>query len=211
MSRIVIADDHAVVRTGIQLILEDIDELDLIGECETGDELIEFIKKEGVDLVLLDIRMPGSDTIQILQYIKKEHPGLPVIIFTMSDDKYHMVKMLQSGASAFLSKQSSPTEIVEVIRHVLSKKRYITSGQAAELADLLIDNPVDDRGPNSLTPREFQILTLIASGIDYKEIAFKLNLSKNTIGNHRSHILKKLGLKNNSDITRYAYQNGLIK
>lgn len=211
MSRIVIADDHAVVRTGIQLILEDFDELDLIGECETGDELIEFLQKENIDLVLLDIRMPGSDTLQIIQYIKKVYPGLPVIIFTMNDDKYHMVKMLQAGASAFLSKQSSPSEIIDVIKQVINKKRYISTEQATELADLLIDNSGEKRGPSSLTPREFQILTLIASGVDYKEIALRLNLSKNTIGNHRSHILKKLGLKNNSDITRYAYQNGLLK
>lgn len=211
MTKIVIADDHAVVRTGIQLILEDMDRMELVAECETGHELIEFLKKETVDLVLLDIHMPGSDAVQITQQIKKKYPNILVVIFTMNDDKYHMVKMFQTGANAFVSKQCSSNEIVDIINHVIKKKRYITSSQATQLADLMVDQTYGDRTPNILTPREFQVLMLIASGVEYSDIAFKLNVSKNTISNHRNHILKKLQLKNNSDITRYAYQSGLLK
>ena len=210
MTTIVIADDHAVVRTGLQLILENETGFDLTDECRNGDELIELLEQKRFDLLLLDVHMPGMDTMNIIEHVKRNYPSMLIVIFTMNDDKFHMVKMLQAGVNAFISKQSSPAEIVNILRQVVSKDRYVTTDQASELAELLIDSTSDKRDPSVLTPREFQVFKLLATGQSNKEIALKLNLSKNTLSNHRNHILKKLQLNNNSDITRFAIKNGLL-
>lgn len=211
MKRIIIADDHAVVRTGMQLILSATSEFSIAAECSTGDELMRELKKNSYDLVLLDIHMPGTDSIEILKEIKKDHPGLPVIIFTMNNDDNYMIKTFQNGASAFISKDLPPETIVSIIKKTERKKRYLTDIQATKIAELTIDPSENQTSLSSLTTREYQVFQEIAQGNSYSDIAKKLSLSKNTIGNHRMSILKKLKLKNNTDLVRFAYKTGLLR
>lgn len=209
--RLIIADDHAVVRTGMQLILEETDDLTIASECSTGEDLIDLLGESEFDLVLLDIHMPGKDSVQVLKEIRKERPSLPVVIFTMNNEEGFMTRMFQNGAAAFISKDLPPENIIEILRKVLDQKRYLTDEQAKIIASLAIDPQQNSDGTRSLTPREYQVLREIAMGSSNAEIAAKFGLSKNTVGNHRMNILRKLNLKNNSDLTRYAYRSGIIE
>jgi DNA-binding NarL/FixJ family response regulator len=211
MKKIIIADDHAVVRTGMQLILEETQDLSIADECRDGDELLEKLRQGAYDIVLLDIHMPGKDSVEVLKEIRREYPELPVVIFTMNNEDSFMIKIFQNGASAFISKDLPPGSIIEIIRKVLKQKRYLTEKQSEIIARLTIDMENSRPGTKDLSPREYQVLKEIALGKDYNEIAHNLGLSKNTIGNHRMKILKKLNLKNNSDLTRFAYKNGIIE
>lgn len=211
MKRIIIADDHAVVRTGMQLILEETPDLTIAAECSAGEELLEKLKKETYDIVLLDIHMPGKDSIEVLKELRKRYPELPVIIFTMNNDDSFMIKIFQKGAAAIINKELPPEDIISIIREVIKKKRFLTDLQSEKIAKLTIDMKDSSSGIETLSPREYQVLREIALGSSYDEISNNLGLSKNTIGNHRMKILKKLQLKNNSDLTRFAYKTGIIK
>lgn len=211
MTRVIIADDHAVVRAGMQMILEDIDDTSVVAEATSGNELVDFLHDNKVDLILLDVHMPGYDTMFLIKHIKQNFADTRLVIFTMNDDRYHMVKLLQAGADAFISKQVNPDEIKCIINHVIREGRYITPEQATDMANILIDNEIKNSNPSVLSPREFQILTMFASGVSNKEIALKLSLSKNTLSNHRSHILKKLNLTSNAELVHYAIKNGIVK
>lgn len=213
MKNIIIADDHAVVRTGLQLILEETDKLAITEECSTGDELLYKLSKNSslYDMVILDIHMPGKDSIEVLKLIRSTYRNLPVVIFTMNNEDSFMIKMFQNGASAFISKDLPPEIILDILLKVSEKKRYLTHEQAKKIADLTLDGEDRNPGPDQLSPREYQLLREIASGASYDEIAGRLNLSKNTISNHRMRILRKLNLKNNSDLTRFAYKMGILQ
>jgi len=208
MYKIIIADDHAVVTAGLCLILEDTPDLRIIDEVRNGDDLLRKIPDNDYDLVILDICMPGKDAFDALKEIKAKYPYLPVIIFTMNPEETHAIRMLKNGAAAFVNKETAHVEIVEIIRKVLTKKKYFTQYQASLMAETIgsKETPLH----TTLTNREFQILTILASGMKNSEIADKLRVSKNTVSNHRNSILRKLKLTNNSDITRYALAHSII-
>jgi len=211
--RIIIADDHAVVRTGLQLILEETNDLCICGEASNGYELIEKLKTDNYDLVILDISMPGKDTIDVLKEIQASWERLPVIIFSMNPDEIYAVRMIRNGASAYISKETNPQQIIEILRFVLSGKKYFTQQQSAMLAELVIEpeKNINLLLHETLSDREFQIFSMLASGMKKSEIAEKLSISKHTIGNHRSNIMHKMNLATNSELTRYAIQYGIIK
>ena len=213
VKRIIIADDHAVVRTGLQLILEETANLSITGECSSGEELLYKLSKDHdcYDMVILDIHMPGRDSIEVLKEIRSSYRDLPVVIFTMNNDDSFMIKMFQNGASAFISKDLPPEIILDTLQKVFEKKRYLTNEQASKIAEITIEGNDGLPRPEKLSPREYQLLREIASGASYDEIAHRLNLSKNTISNHRMRILRKLNLKNNSDLTRFAYKMGILQ
>ncbi len=208
--KIIIADDHAVVRTGLQLILEETLDLVIAGEARNGNELLEKLKEGSYDLVLLDISMPGRDALDVLKDIKTIWPQLPVVIFTMNPDEIYSMRMIKAGASAYVNKETKPDRIIEILRMVSRGKKYFTALQSELLADA-VTQPLTGPAHKNLTDREFQIMFMIASGIKKSEIAEKLQLSKNTIGNHRNNILKKLNISSNTEITRYAIQHGIIQ
>lgn len=210
--RIIIADDHAVVRTGLQLILDDTADLCIVDEARNGQELLDKLKTESYDLIILDIAMPGKDTLDVLKEIKATKPALPVVIFTMNSDEVYAVRMLTNGASAFINKETKPLQIIEILRVVLNGKKFISQQQAQVLAEKF-DSPqlLIDASHKSLTDREFQIFCLLANGISKNEISEKLDISINTLSNHRNNILKKMRLHTNSDLTRYAIKSGIIK
>jgi len=209
--RIIIADDHAVVRTGLQLILDETDDLAITDEARNGEELLDKLRLNGYDLVILDISMPGKDGLDVLKEIKDTWPLLPVVIFSMNPDEIFAVRMISNGASAYVNKETKPRQIIEVLRTVANGHKYIFPRQAEILADRVFET--DKKGSlihDLLTDREFQVFCMLASGLRKSEIALKLSISKNTISNHRNNILKKMNMSVNSELTRYAMQTGII-
>ena len=213
LKRIIIADDHAVVRTGLQLILDETTDMSICDEAANGDELIEKLRRNRYDLVLLDISMPGKDAMDVLKEIKTTWERTPVVIFSMNPDEIYAVRMIRNGASAYINKETDPKRIIEILRIVLSGKKYFTQQQGSMLAEWIIEpeKSVDSLLHETLTDREFQIFFMMASGMKKSEIAEKLAISKHTIGNHRSNIMHKMNLTTNSELTRYAIRNGIIK
>jgi two-component system invasion response regulator UvrY len=213
LKRIIIADDHAVVRTGLQLILDETTDMSICDEAANGDELIEKLRHNRYDLVLLDISMPGKDAMDVLKEIKTTWERTPVVIFSMNPDEIYAVRMIRNGASAYINKETDPKRIIEILRIVLAGKKYFTQQQGSMLAEWIIEpeKSVDSLSHETLSDREFQIFFMMASGMKKSEIAEKLAISKHTIGNHRTNIMHKMNLTTNSDLTRYAIRNGIIK
>jgi two-component system, NarL family, invasion response regulator UvrY len=208
--QIIIADDHAVVRTGLQLILDETTDMRIVEEARNGDELLIKLRSAPFDLVILDISMPGKDALDVLKEIKSTLPLLPVVVFTMNPDEMYAIRMIRSGASAYINKETKPDQLIEILRTVLSGKRFFSQRQSELLAEA-VTGPSTPEPHEMLTDREFQIMFMLAMGIKKNEIAEKLNLSKHTIGNHRNSIMKKMKTSTNSDLTRYAIQHGIIK
>ena len=212
VKQIIIADDHAVVRTGLQLILDETTDLCIYAEATNGQELIDKLRDNHFDLVILDISMPGKDALDVLKEIKAYRKSLPVVIFTMNADEFYAIRMIRNGASAYINKETNPEQIIEILRTVLSGKRYITSRQAEMLAEMVSESEINKSALHeSLTDREFQVMFMLASGMKKSEIAEKLSVSKNTVGNHRNNILKKMNMSSNSELTRYAIRHGIIR
>lgn len=213
VKRIIIADDHAVVRTGLQLILDETTDMSICDEASNGAELLEKLRRNRYDLVILDISMPGRDVTDVLKEIHSNWERTPVIIFSMNPDEIYAVRMIRNGASAYINKETDPKQIIEILRTVLTGKKYFTQQQSTMLAELVIDpeKNVTTLPHETLTDREFQIFFMLASGMKKSEIAIKLSISKHTIGNHRTNIMHKMNLITNSELTRYAIQHGIIK
>lgn len=210
MIRVLIADDHAIVRHGLKQIVAETDDMMVIGEADTGTQAIKLIRKSSYDVVLMDISLPDRNGIEILKQIKKENPKLPVLMLSMHAEREFAVRALKAGASGYLTKQSAPMQLVDAIRHVAAGKKYITPSLAEEVANMLAGDM--EQSPHKLlSDREFQTLCLIASGKTLSVIATELILSPKTVSVYRSRVLEKLNLKNNSDITRYAIKNQLVE
>jgi DNA-binding NarL/FixJ family response regulator len=207
--RLIIADDHAVVRTGLQLILDETNDMAIVDEARNGEELLQKLGDQAFDLVILDISMPGMDALDVLKKIKESFPKLPVAIFTMNPDEMYAMRMIKAGASAYINKETKSAQLIEIFRHILSGKRHFTQRQTELMAEAFTNPAV--AAHENLTDREFQIMFMLSSGLRKTEIAEKLNLSKNTVGNHRNNIMKKMNLSSNSELTRYAIQHGIIK
>ncbi len=209
---IIIADDHAVVRTGLQMILEETFDLMITGEAKNGNELLDQLEFQSYDLVILDISMPGLDALDVLKEIKNKWPDIPVVIFTMNPDEVYALRMIKAGASAYINKETRPNLVVEILRKVANGKKHFSPLQTELMAETFIQQESSEAAAHELlTDREFQIMFMLASGLRKSEIASKLQLSKNTVGNHRNNIMKKMNLSTNSEITRYAIRHGIIQ
>ena len=209
MLRIMVTDDHPVVRQGIMRIIEDTPDMKVTGEAESGYELVKKIKEQDFDLILMDISMPGSDGLEVIREVKKLKPHIPVLILTIHPEKYYGLRMLQAGASGYLTKQNAPFELIEAIRKVSQGGMYISNS----LAQLLVAAKKDGEekpGHEKLSDREYQVMNMIAAGKKVKTIADELCISVKTIHVHRRHILEKLNMTSNAEIIHYAIQNGLL-
>jgi two-component system, NarL family, invasion response regulator UvrY len=209
MIKIIIADDHSVVRKGLKQIFEETMDLVVAGEASSGFELLDKVRKEDYDVVILDISMPGKDGLDTLKELKNEKPNLPVLIFTIYPEEQYAVRVLKAGASGYINKETDPEEIINAIRKVSTGRKYISQFLAELLAsnlELSGEAPLHD----SLSDREFQVMCLIASGKTATDIAKELSLSINTISTYRIRILEKMGMKNNAELTHYAVKNGLV-
>ena len=210
--RIIIADDHAVVRTGLQLILDETHDLSIVDEARNGKELLEKLCINSYDMVILDISMPGRDSLDVLKAIKKDWPSVPIVIFSMNSNEIYEVRMLSNGASAYINKETQPEQIINILRTVINGKKYISSQQAETIAEYIsVQKNSIIAAHEVLTDREFQIFCLLAGGVRKTEIVRKLEISINTLSNHRNNIMKKMKMTANSELTRYALQEGIIK
>ena len=210
MIRVLIADDHAIVRHGLKQIVAETDDMTVIGEANTGAEAIKLIRNTPCDVVLMDISLPDRNGIEVLKQIKKEYPKLPVLMLSMHAEREFAVRALKAGASGYLTKQSAPMQLVDAICHVAAGKKYITPSLAEEVANML-SGDMEQPPHTLLSDREYETLCMIASGKTLSVIAAELILSPKTVSVYRSRVLEKLNLKNNSDITRYAIKNQLVE
>jgi two-component system, NarL family, invasion response regulator UvrY len=209
MIKILIADDHAIVREGLKQILSESPDLVVVAEASTGQEVLEKIAKNDLDLVVLDIAMPGRGGLDILKEIKSQRPRLSVLMLSMYPEEQYAVRVLKSGASGYLTKESAPAELVKAIRQISQGKKYISPSLAEKLAIDLEISP--DRPPHeTLSDREYQVMCMIASGKTLREIADGLSLSIKTISTYRSRILEKMNMKTNAELTHYAIKNRLV-
>ncbi len=208
MIRILVADDHSVVRQGIKQIVADSPDMQIVGEAATGHEALELVRSGSFDLIILDISMPGQGGLEILRELKAAAPALKVIILSMHPEEQYAVRSLRDGASAYLTKGSPPEELILAIKTVASGKRYITPSVADRLATYIEDS--SQREPHELlSDREMEILVLIGSGKQTSDIAEELNLSIKTVSTYRSRILLKLNMETNAQLIRYSLQHGL--
>ena len=209
MIRVLIADDHAIVRHGLKQILAETDDLIVAGEAETGFQAIKMARQDTFDVILLDISLPDRNGIEVLSQIKKTHPRLAVLMLSMHTEHEFAIRALKAGASGYLNKQSAPVQLVTAIRQVAVGRKYISAALAEELANSLggdTEQPLHEL----LSDREFQTLRLIASGKSLSVISEELSLSPKTVSVYRARLLEKLDLRNNSDLTRYAIKNKLV-
>jgi len=210
MKRIIIADDHEIVRAGLKQIIADDPELSVEGEAGDGQELLEKLRKNRYDVVLLDMKMPGRTGLEILKQLKMEHPSLPVLVLSMHPEEQYAVRTIRAGASGYITKETAPDRLVEAIRKVCSGGKYISASLAEQLADSVADSR--SKPPHEyLTDREFQVMSMIASGKTITEIAKELFLSVKTISTYRQRILEKMNMKNNAELTHYVISNNLIE
>jgi DNA-binding NarL/FixJ family response regulator len=208
--KILVADDHTIVREGLKQILADTSDIVVAGEAADGNQVLEQVRRAAYDLVLLDIAMPRMSGLEVLKQLKSESPNLPVLMLSMYPEEQFAVRTLKAGASGYLTKQSAPDELIAAIRKVCGGGKYVTSSLAENLAAYLETD--SDRPPHELlSDREYQVMLMIASGKTVKMIGDELSLSVKTISTNRSRALRKMGMKTNAEMTHYAFKHGLVQ
>jgi|ERR1700722_2141587 DNA-binding NarL/FixJ family response regulator len=207
--KILLVDDHAVVRQGLKQILTDGFKRATYGEARNAQEALDLVWSQEWDVVVMDITMPGRSGLDVLREIKQSKPRLPVLVLSMHPENQFAVRVLKAGASGYMTKESAPDELMGAVKKVLAGGRYVSNALAENLAASL---SVNQRAPQEkLSDREFQVLRLIASGRMATEIARELSLSVKTISTYRSRILEKMGMKNNAELMHYAIQHRLVE
>ncbi|HAF02159.1 MAG TPA: DNA-binding response regulator [Methylophilaceae bacterium] len=206
--RVIVVDDHAILRSGIKQILAATDDIEVVAEAENAAEAIKFAKEIDADVMLLDISLPDRSGIDVLKYIKRDNQHLAVLMLSMYMEDQYAVRALKSGASGYLCKHSASNELLTAIHTLAKGKKYITP----EVAEILAEQVGgESQSPHeTLSDREFQTMIMISSGFSVSEIAEKLSLSVKTVSMYRSRLLEKMHLRHNSDITHYAVKNQLI-
>ncbi|MBI4624598.1 MAG: response regulator transcription factor [Verrucomicrobia bacterium] len=208
--RILIADDHAVVRQGLKQILADEFSRAVFGEASNAAEAIERVWKEHWDVVILDITMPGRTGLEVLAEIKKTRPRLPVLVLSMHPEDQFAMRVLKSGAAGYMTKESAPAELVGAIKKVLGGGRYVSATLAEQMATYLTTDaqtPPHER----LSDREFLVLRLLAAGKTVSRIASELSLSVKTISTYRTRLLEKMHMTSTAELMHYAISNHLVK
>lgn len=210
MIKVLIADDHALIRKGLKQLLDDTEELRVTGEAETGNEAYRMAQTGEFDVVLLDISMPDKHGIDVLKQIKGAQPQLPVLMLSMHPEEQYALRSMKAGAAGYLNKQSAPAQLVTAIRQVAKGKKYISSELAEQLAEGLSQG-YQELLHQTLSNREYQTLCLMAQGKKLSEMADIMSLSPKTISVYRSRLLEKMKLKTNAEAIHYAINNHLIE
>jgi two-component system invasion response regulator UvrY len=210
MIKILIADDHTVVREGLKQIVAETSDMVVSDEASNGHEVLNKALSSDYDVIVLDITMPGIHGLDVLKQIKSQKPALPVLVLSMHPEEQYAVRFIKAGAAGYLTKESASEELITAIRKVSSGRKYITSSLAEKIASDL-ETDAEKLPHEFLSDREYQVMCMIAEGKTVKEIADELYLSVKTISTYRSRILEKTGMKTNAQLTRYALQNSLIK
>jgi DNA-binding NarL/FixJ family response regulator len=209
--KVLLADDHSIVRAGLRRIVEESGEMDVVAEADDGREAIRRVQETTPDVAVIDISMPGLDGLEVISQLQALHPELPILVLTMHEEGQYVVRAIQAGAMGYLTKQSAPEQLVKAIRKIHEGQRYITD-EAAESLALRVAKGSDGKSPlDSLSMRELQVLRRLAMGQTNREIARAYHISIKTVDTYRSRLLKKLGLRNNAELSRFAIQNRLIE
>ena len=208
MTRVVLADDHAIVREGLKRILEGQEGIEIAGEATNGHEALERVRAGGFDILLLDLSMPGKSGIELIKQVKDESPKLRVLVLTMHEEDQYAVRAIRAGASGYLTKESAPGQLVLAIRRLAEGRLYISPNVAEHLA--LDVQPRGDEAPHRhLSDREFEVFQLLVHGRSVSEIAAQLHLSVKTVSTHKTRILQKMNASSVADLVRYAVHHRL--
>jgi len=211
MIKVLLADDHHIVREGFRRIVEDAGDMVVIAEAADGQEAIEKVKKTLPDVAIIDISLPGMDGLEVVSQLHYYNPDLPILILTMHEEEQYVVRAIGAGAMGYVTKRSAPEQLVEAIRKVYTGGRYLTE-TAVEMLALRMAKGTRGMSPlDSLSDRETQVLRRLALGHTNREIAEAFNISIKTVDTYRSRLLQKLNLRNNAELTRFAIQMGLIE
>jgi DNA-binding NarL/FixJ family response regulator len=208
--RILIADDHPVVRHGLKQILASDPQLSVVGEAKNGIEFLELARKLEWDVAIMDFSMPGKSGLDLLKEIKREHPQRPVLVLSMYPEDVHATRVLKAGGAGYLNKASASEELTQALRKVVSGGKYVSPSLAEKIA---LDLAPDGQKPlhEELSDREYRVMWLLASGKQIKQVAREMFLSASTVSTYRSRILKKLKLSGNADLVRYAIKHQLVE
>jgi DNA-binding NarL/FixJ family response regulator len=207
MIQVLIADDHPIIRQGLKQILTEAGDISVIGEFETGHDVLNAVRKKSFDAIVLDLSMPGGG-LDLVKRIREEKPSLPILVLSVHSEEHYAVRALKAGASGYLTKGSAPDQLVSALRKLAAGGRYITPSLAEKLA-LDLQSPVAGKTTHeALSDREYQILRLMGQGKALGDIAQNLNLSPKTISTYRARILEKTGLKSTAELIRYAIDQG---
>ncbi len=208
MIKILIADDHPIVRHGLKQVVAEESDMRVLGEAPDAQAVLGLVRREDWDIVVLDVQMPGRSGLDVLQELKRERPKLPVLILSVQPEDQYAVRVLKSGAAGYMTKDTAPEELVKAIRKIVGGGKYISAALAEKLAaDLGSPGPLHE----TLSNREFQVLCMIASGKTVGQIADELSLSVKTISTNRERILGKMKMKTNAELTHYAIKNRLVE
>lgn len=207
--KIIIADDHSILREGLKQILTESEDIIVIAEAQTAAEAIAKARNSDANVMLLDISLPDKNGIEALKIIKKDNPQLAVLMLSMHKEDQYAIRALKAGACGYVSKQSASSELVSAIRTAAKGKKYLSASVAEALANHIgedVEKPLHE----TLSDREFQTMSMIASGMTVSDIAAKLNLSVKTVSVYRARLLEKMQLHNNAEVTHYAIKNQLV-
>jgi DNA-binding NarL/FixJ family response regulator len=208
MLRVVVVDDHAVVREGLKRIIADNQNMTVSGEAGSGNEALEVVRKTPCDAVVLDITMPDRSGMDVLKQMHAEHPRLPVLILSIHAEDQYAIRSLRAGAAGYLTKETAPEKLVEALRKIVRGGKYVSPSLAEKL---VFDLDRDGKQAHELlSDREYQVLCMIGSGKTVSAIATELQLSVKTVSTYRARILEKLDMANNAELTRYAIKTGLV-
>jgi len=208
--RIVIADDHAIVREGLKRIVSSIADMEVAGEAGNGTEVMQRVRELAFDVLVLDLSMPGRSGMELIKLVRGEKPQLRILVLSMHQESQYAVRAIKNGASGYLTKESAPGQLEQAIRKVASGGAFISAEVAEQLA--LGAMPGSEAVPHEgLSNREFEVLQLLVAGVSLTDIAAQLNLSVKTVSTHKTNLMQKMGLQNQSELIRYAIKHGLTE
>lgn len=210
MIAILIADDHAVVRKGLVQIVSETMDIKVAAEASNGEEVLDLAREHDLDVVVLDLNMPGPSGLDVLKQLNSEFPDLPVLVLSVHPEDQYALRVLRAGASGYLTKESAPDQLVHAIRKVAEGGKYLSAAVTEQLL-FQLDGDADQPLHARLSDREFQVMRLLAQGKSVTEIAEKLSLGVKTISTYRARLLEKMQMKSNAELARYALENDLIQ
>jgi DNA-binding NarL/FixJ family response regulator len=211
MIKVLLADDHSIVRAGLRRIIEESEDIEVIAEADDGRTAIQLAREKCPDVAVIDISMPGLDGLEVISQLKIYLPDLPIIMLTMHEEEQYVVRAIEAGAMGYVTKRSAPEHIVKAIQQVMGGTRYLTAEASEALALRIAKGAGGKSSLDSLSNRELQVLRRLAMGHTNHEIAEAYGISIKTVDTYRSRLLKKLNLRNNAEISRFAMQNKLIE
>jgi DNA-binding NarL/FixJ family response regulator len=209
--KVLLADDHSIVRAGLRRIIEDAGDMEVVFEAADGREAIQHLQDSPPDVVVVDISMPGLDGLEVISQTVSLFPDLPILVLTMHEEEQYVVRAIGAGAKGYITKRSAPEKLVQAIRNLHAGGRYLSDSAAESLALHVARGKRGQSPLDSLSNRELQVLRALALGQTNREIAEGFNISVKTVDTYRLRLLKKLNLRNNADLSRFAIQHGLVE